>query len=82
MTTEPNLERLQKILVTLLIDYSEEEIQAELENIPTNYKKINRKHLEMIPREEVRVFIKPKGIVREPREQRPKRQPIHKSLDW
>lgn len=56
----PKLERLRRVLTTLLIDYSEEEIEAELAAIPSNYKKLTRKHYSLMPSPE-KVYIKVKG---------------------
>lgn len=57
----PNLERLRKILTTLLIDYSEEEIEATLAEIPSNYKRITRKHMALMAPEQ-KIYIKIKGV--------------------
>lgn len=73
----PNTERLRKILTTLLIDFSEEEVIQALEELPDHYKKVTRKNLVVV--QPVKVFIEVKGMVKEPREKRP---PIHKQLRW
>ena len=61
---EKSLDRLRKILTTLLIDYSEEEIQTELEKLPDHYKKVTREHFSNVT--EQKIFIKVKGIEHEP----------------
>lgn len=59
MTTEQKA-RLRKILTTLLVDFSEEEISTELEELPEEFKKVNRKHYTNV-KTETKVFIKVKN---------------------
>ncbi len=58
------LDRLRKILTTLLIDYSEEEIQTELEKLPDYYKRVTREHYTNVT--EQKIFIKVKEVENEP----------------
>lgn len=80
----PNLERLTKVLTTLLIEYSEEEILEVLDGIPSHYKKVTRKNLMMMPSDRPdRFYMKVKGNEDdEPKPTKPERKPLHRSLAW
>lgn len=73
------MDRLKKILTTLLIDYSEEQILEALEAIPDAYKKENRKHFERVS-ETHRVIIQPKNrpAIDEKRDNSKQARPNHR----
>lgn len=81
----PNLERLTKVLTTLLIEYSEEEILEVLDGIPSHYKKVTRKNLEMITSDRPdRFYMKVKGSEEDeqPRPAPESKPPLHRTLSW